>query len=79
MDFSSRRLISRLTVLSETPIQAAIKTLGLKVPTATLGHQKPKQDSIDHIAVPNSVSVVKAVQVDADGLSDHDAYVVEIR
>lgn len=59
-------------------------TLDLQIPTAGLGHPIPEVLSIDHIAVPAAWSVTRADQViaiDREGkrLSDHDAYVVEVR
>jgi hypothetical protein len=60
-----------------------VKRRDLKVPTATLPHRLPNLLTIDHIAVPKTTRVISACRVDAsaDGqrLSDHDAYVVEVR
>jgi hypothetical protein len=55
---------------------AALDTLGLGVPTAELPHRIEGLLSIDHIAVPAGVEA-SATRVEAAGLSDHDAYVVE--
>lgn len=64
-------------------ILAAVTTLGLKVPTAALPHQLPNLLSIDHIAVPKGAIMVTVDRVEAIAkglrLSDHDAYIVEIR
>lgn len=61
-----------------------VTTLDLQIPTAALGHPIKDLLSIDHIAVPAAWSVTGADQVvamDGEGkrLSDHDAYVVEVR
>jgi hypothetical protein len=60
----------------------ALREFGLRVPTEELPYQKDKDKdkgySIDHIAVPNSWSVKSKSRIDATGLSDHDAYVVEV-
>jgi hypothetical protein len=57
---------------------AAIENLGLKVPTSVLSHRGDYCTAIDHIGVPLSWAVVAAIRIDAMGLSDHDAYVVEV-
>lgn len=57
-------------------VQDLVDQLGLIVATAELPHRTPDQFSIDHVAVP--VPARSAVRVDAGGLSDHDAYVVEV-
>lgn len=57
-------------------VQGLLTELGLQVPTATLAHRIPGLFSIDHVAVP--VAARSARQVPAGGLSDHDAYVVEV-
>ncbi|MFC7492756.1 MULTISPECIES: hypothetical protein [unclassified Nocardioides] len=62
-----------------TSILAALEKLGLDVPTALLPHRIEGLLSIDHIAVPSGTEVTEATAVDADSLSDHDAYVVELR
>ncbi len=49
----------------------------LQVPTIGLASQQGGA-SIDHIAVPNGWSVLKAERHPAARLSDHDAYVVEV-
>lgn len=56
----------------------AVEKLGLKVPTTWLPHRLPVQLSIDHVAVGHDRGVVGATRLDADGLSDHDGYVVEL-
>jgi hypothetical protein len=55
----------------------AIKSLGLQVPTDSLLHRNDISKSIDHIGVPAHWRVTSARRIDAKGLSDHDAYVVE--
>lgn len=63
-------------------ITAALKSLGLRAPTADLSHALPGLLTIDHIAVPVGARIPAATQVEAakDGrrLSDHDAYVVTV-
>jgi hypothetical protein len=59
-------------------ITKAAALLGLKIPTEHLPHRILGLLSIDHIAVGASVNVVSAERIDATGLSDHDAYVIEI-
>ena len=59
-------------------ILAAIESFNLQVPTADLPHQNNEYRSIDHIAVPCGWKVKSACRILADGLSDHDAYVVEV-
>lgn len=49
----------------------------LQVPTAELPHRLPGRTSIDHVAVPTSWTA-EGRHVDAVGLSDHDAYVVDV-
>lgn len=56
----------------------AVKESGLQVPTAELLHRLDGLLSIDHIAVPTSWTVRDARGLDATGLSDHDAYVVDV-
>ena len=55
----------------------ALDRLELRAATAKLRHRRPDVRTIDHIAVPISWQVSSATRVDATGLSDHDAYVVE--
>jgi len=63
-------------------IRNALMELGLQVLTEEFPFQKDKGKdkgySIDHIAVPHSWSVKSKSRIDATGLSDHDAYVVEV-
>jgi len=56
----------------------AIKELGLNVPTSGLSHQGNYCHAIDHIGVPMSWTVESAKRIDAEGLLDHDAYVIEV-
>jgi len=56
----------------------AIKNLGLNVPTTCLSHRGNYCQAIDHIGVPLSWKVESAKRINAEGLSDHDAYVVEV-
>jgi endonuclease/exonuclease/phosphatase family metal-dependent hydrolase len=59
-------------------VLAAVEQLGLQVPTAELPHRLDGLLSIDHIAVPKSWSVRGVARLDAQGLSDHDCYVVDV-
>lgn len=61
-----------------THVLAALAELRLQVPTAPLPHRVDGLSSIDHIAVGSGETVVSAERLDASGLSDHDAYVVEL-
>lgn len=54
-----------------------ITQLELNVRTTGLSHRGDYCQAIDHIGVPLSWSVESARRVDAQELSDHDAYVVE--
>jgi hypothetical protein len=56
----------------------AVKQLELNVPTTSLSHRGNYCQAIDHIGVPLSWNVECAKRIDAKGLSDHDAYVVEV-
>lgn len=60
-----------------------VTRLGLQVATAAQPHQVEGLLSIDHVAVPRQweVAGVERIRAFADGarLSDHDAYVVEVR
>ena len=56
----------------------ALEVLGLKVPTTDLLHQNGISKTIDHIAIPKAWNATGAKQVTAKGLSDHDAYVVDV-
>jgi hypothetical protein len=58
---------------------AALSKLELNVPTAHLPHRIRGLLSIDHIAVPPDWAVVSATRLSAEGLSDHDCYVVDVR
>ncbi len=60
-----------------TALLAALTTLDLTVTTTDLRHRIDGLLTIDHVAVPASVHAT-AGQVDASGLSDHDAYLVEL-
>jgi endonuclease/exonuclease/phosphatase family metal-dependent hydrolase len=65
-------------------LQAAVESLHLQVPTAALPYRSGSgRHTIDHIAVPAAWRVGHAVAVTAEAggkrLSDHDAYVVEVR
>lgn len=60
-------------------LSSVLASLGLGVPTAGLLHQLENGcHSIDHIAVPSKWKVNGTKRVSAKGLSDHDAYVVEV-
>jgi hypothetical protein len=58
----------------------AVERLGLCVPTALLAHPIDGLRSIDHIGVPKhrAVDRVERIRAKVHGLSDHDAYVVEV-
>ncbi|WP_372730149.1 hypothetical protein [Nocardioides sp.] len=65
-------------------ITEALAKLGLTVPTTWLAHCLDGLLTIDHVAVPVEADVRDAWQLSAVGpdgrrLSDHDAYVVEVR
>jgi len=55
----------------------AVKHLRLNVPTASLSHRGDYCQAIDHIGVPLSWKVESAKRINALGLSDHDAYVID--
>lgn len=60
-------------------ILEAVHSLRLSVPTMESEHRNQVSQSIDHIGIPLSWKVVEnARKIDAIGLSDHDAYVVEV-
>ena len=58
----------------------AVARFDLCVPTAVLAHPIDGLRSIDHIGVPKHVAVnrVERITAKVHGLSDHDAYVVEV-
>ena len=57
---------------------ASIDRLKLQVPTAGLGHRKPRHASIDHIAIPHEDLATRVERLPVEPtLSDHDAYVVD--
>jgi len=60
-----------------THVLEAIKKLRLNVPTTGLSHRGNYCQAIDHIGVPLSWKVENAKRIDAEGLSDHDAYIVD--
>ncbi len=57
---------------------SALKKLKLQVPTAGLTHRGNFCHAIDHIAVPLEWNVRFAKRIIANGLSDHDAYVIDV-
>jgi hypothetical protein len=59
-------------------IHALTAQLRLQTPTAQLPHRIDGLLTIDHIAVPRSSQVLEASRHDATGLSDHDAYTVDV-
>lgn len=59
-------------------VLSVVRARGLHVPTAEMPHRLPDCTSIDHVAVPVLWSATRARRVEADGLSDHDAYVVDV-
>jgi hypothetical protein len=50
----------------------------LQVPTRVLPHRIRDLLSIDHVAISQTAHVTAAQRFDADGLSDHDAYLIDI-
>jgi hypothetical protein len=62
-----------------TLIESVVTSLDLRVATAALPHQAGAcAFTIDHIAVPWHWKVRCADRVAATGLSDHDAYIIEV-
>ena len=62
-------------------VLAALDTLGLEAPTATLPHAIDGLLSIDHVAVPLGLEATASrvsAQRDGKRLSDHDAYVLDV-
>lgn len=59
-------------------VLAAVDELRLQVATAALPHRLDGMLSIDHVAVPTSWTIRAAERLDAEGLSDHDCYVVDV-
>lgn len=59
-------------------LKQAIELLELQVPTSRLASRLDGCLSIDHIAIPKSWQFKKAQGVPANGMSDHDAYVVDV-
>jgi hypothetical protein len=57
---------------------STLGSLNLQVPTAPLLHQLGICHTIDHIAVPSEWNVKSARRILAKGLSDRDAYVIEV-
>ena len=55
----------------------AISKLELNVPTTGLSHRGNYCQAIDHIGVPLSWKVESAKRINAQGLTDHDAYVID--
>lgn len=65
------------TARGDAAIRDAAGAMGLVAATAELPHRRPGSYAIDHIAVPTSWRVLAAQRIAADGLSDHDAYIVD--
>lgn len=60
-------------------VESAVSLLDLQVATAELPSRAGAgQNAIDHIAVPLQWHVRSAASVSAVGLSDHDAYIIEV-
>jgi hypothetical protein len=60
-------------------VESAVSLLGLKVATAELPFQTGAgRNTIDHVSVPLSWNLRSASRISAVGLSDHDAYVIEV-
>ena len=60
-------------------VESALSLLQLQVATAELPFQTgADQNTIDHIAVPLQWNIRGAARISAVGLSDHDAYVIEV-
>ncbi len=65
------------TIDGQALLKGTLEAFRLQVATAELLHRSGGH-TIDHIAVPIEWSVTAACVVPAPGLSDHDAYVVEV-
>jgi hypothetical protein len=62
-----------------TLVKSAVSALGLQVATTEQRQQAgSRYYTIDHIAVPSHWRDRNPVRIEAAGLSDHDAYVVEV-
>jgi len=60
-------------------VESAISLLELRVATAELPFQTgANQNTIDHIAVPLQWKIGSTFRISAVGLSDHDAYIIEV-
>ena len=59
-------------------IENAVSELELIVPTARLLHRNESSFTIDQIAVPSGCVVHRKTRIDATGLSDHDAYTLNV-
>jgi len=70
--------ISGFTKTAQSALLAALSPTPLQVPTVDLPAKGDRQSSIDHIAVPESWKVLAAERVRTGGLSDHDAYWIEV-
>lgn len=67
------------SIAGRAVLNEAIESFHLRVPTADLLHQLgPGHHTIDHIAVPSGWKVTAAARVTAEGLSDHDAYIIDV-
>lgn len=59
-------------------VEAFVADRGAKITTGDLPHRLTGVGSIDHVVIPAQWKVVSVAHHDAKGLSDHDAYVVEV-
>jgi len=60
-------------------VESALSLLALQVATSELPFQTgADQNTIDHIAVPSQWNIRGAARISAVGLSDHDAYIIEV-
>ena len=65
------------TVAGRTAIEGLLARTRLELPTRALPHRLTGLHAIDHIALPATWTVRNAARVKADGMSDHDAYLVD--
>lgn len=68
------------SIAGRAAIHDVVARLGLRVTTAGLPHRLGgRQRAIDHLAVPAALGPRRAHRIPARGLSDHDAYVVDLQ
>lgn len=66
------------SLVGKAAIAVVVARRRLQVPTADLPSRSHGHAAIDHIAVPEVAAVTSARRLSAGGLSDHDAYVVDL-